>query len=88
MDVNSKVPVSAIRFLRCSSVLTVMGLSKSELYRRINAGLFIPPIAYGTRMKVWPCSEVNAIADAYLTGKSEDEIRCLVKRFTEERKHG
>lgn len=81
------IPPSAIRFLRCASVLVVMGISKSELYRRINAGLFVTPIAYGSRMKVWACSEVNAVADAYLAGKTEDEIRQLVKTLKEGRGH-
>ena len=74
-----------VRFVRRLIVLQTMGISNSEMYRRINAGLFVSPISYGARMKLWPADEVNALADAYLAGKTEDEIRSLVQKMKEER---
>lgn len=83
----STLPQNAIKFLRRRDVLRVMALSETELYRRLHDGRFVSPISYGTRMKVWPAAEIWALADAYLSGKTEDEIRALVTQM-EEARHG
>ena len=74
----STLPQNAIKFLRRRDVLRVMALSETELYRRMHDGRFVPPIRYGARMKVWSAAEIWMLADAYLEGKNEDEIRALV----------
>lgn len=85
---TSTLPASAIKFLRRRDVLQTMAISESEMYRRLHAGLFVAPVSYGARMKVWPANEVWALADAYLSGKSEDEIRALVAEMKEARHAG
>ena len=81
----STLPLNAIKFLRRRDVLQVMAISETELYRRLHAGLFVPPIAYGVRMKVWPAAEIWTLAEAHLQGKSDDEIRILVAQMAEAR---
>lgn len=82
---TSTLPPTAIRFLRRRDVLQTMAISETEMYRRLHAGLFVEPIAYGSRMKVWPAVEIWLLADAYLAGKTEDEIRSLVAQMKEAR---
>ncbi len=83
----STLPPSAIKFLRRRDVLQIMAISETEMYRRLHDGRFVPPITYGERMKVWPAAEIWVLADAHLQGKTDDEIRMLVKKMAEAR-HG
>lgn len=83
----STLPPNAIKFLRRRDVLQTMAISETEMYRRLHDGRFVPPVVYGQRMKVWPAEEIWALADAYLRGKTDDEIRTLVAQMKEAR-HG
>ncbi|AOJ17037.1 AlpA family phage regulatory protein [Burkholderia vietnamiensis] len=47
--------------MRC--LLGRVGLSKSEIYRRIQAGAFPKPIPLGTRAVGWLESDINAWID-------------------------
>lgn len=55
--------------------------SHASIYNAINAGLFTKPVSIGQRSVGWPDDEVKAICAARIAGKSEDEIRELVKRL-------
>ena len=48
-------------------------------YNAIREGLFTTGVAIGKRSKGWPDYEVKAIAAARIAGKSDAEIRELVK---------
>jgi len=74
-------------FLRIGKVLVILGLCRSSLYNRIAAGLFVPPINLGGRAVGFPSHEVDAISAALLAGKSEDEIRTLVRKLEADRKN-
>ena len=52
--------------------------STSSVYNVINAGLFTKPVAIGERSVGWPDYEVEAINQARIAGKCNDEIRDLV----------
>jgi prophage regulatory protein len=54
-------------------------LSDASQYNAIRAGLFTTGVAIGKRAKGWPDYEVKAIAAAHIAGKSDDQIRDLVK---------
>lgn len=54
---------------------------KSKLYADIQAGLYTPPVKIGPRASRWPRSEVVALNAARIAGKSNDEIRTLVKKL-------
>ena len=54
-------------------------LSDASQYNDIRKGLFTTGVAIGQRAKGWPDYEVKAIAAARIAGKSDDEIRELVK---------
>lgn len=55
--------------------------SHASIYNAIRDGLFTTGVAIGQRSKGWPSEEVQAINAARIAGKSEAEIRELVKRL-------
>jgi len=66
--------------LRLPSVKAEMGhRSDASIYNAIRAGLFPAGVQIGQRAKGWPDYEVRAINVARIAGKSEDEIRDLVR---------
>ena len=66
--------------LRLPSVKTETGhRSDASIYNAIREGLFTQGVAIGQRAKGWPDYEVFAINQARISGKSEAEIRELVK---------
>jgi prophage regulatory protein len=66
--------------LRLPEVKRVLGhRADASVYNAIRAGLFTNGVAIGQRAKGWPDYEVYAINAARVAGKSENEIRVLVK---------
>ena len=66
--------------LRLPEVKRVLGhRADASVYNAIRAGLFTNGVAIGQRAKGWPDYEVDAINAARVAGKSESEIRELVK---------
>jgi len=66
--------------LRLPEVKRVLGhRADASVYNAIRVGLFTNGVAIGQRAKGWPDYEVDAINAARVAGKSESEIRELVK---------
>ena len=59
--------------------------SDASPYNAIRDGLFTTGVAIGQRAKGWPDYEVKAIAAARIAGKSDVEIRDLVKALHAQR---
>ena len=55
--------------------------SNASIYNAIRAGLFTKPVQIGARSVGWPDYEVFAVNSARIAGKSEDDLRELVKRL-------
>lgn len=72
--------------LRLPAVKSQLGLSRSTTYLRIKQGLMVKPISLGGRSVGFLLSEINAINAARIAGKSDDEIRELVKQLEAARK--
>ena len=53
--------------------------SDASIYNAIRDGLFTTGVAIGQRAKGWPDYEVDAIITARIAGKSDEQIRELVK---------
>jgi len=75
-----------ITLLRTSTVCTRRGRSRSSHYLDIRDGLFVKPVRIGLRSTGTPDFEVNLLISATVAGKSEDEIRQLVKDLETARK--
>ena len=65
----------------------IPGYSRSTLYLRISQGLWTHPVKIGPRAVGWPDHEVTALNFARIAGKSDEEIRALVKRLEAARKN-
>lgn len=66
--------------LRLPEVKRVFGhRADASVYNAIRAGLFTRGVAIGRRAKGWPDYEAQSIAAARVAGKSDEEIRELVK---------
>jgi prophage regulatory protein len=73
---------------RLPTVLNERGRSRSSHYNDIQQGLFTKPVAIGLRSVGWPSHEVAALNAARIAGKTDDEIRELVKQLEAARKAG
>ncbi|MBI3935543.1 MAG: transcriptional regulator [Betaproteobacteria bacterium] len=67
-----------VAFERC-------GLGRTTGYRRIKAGLLTRPVNLGGIAAGIPAHEIDAINAARLAGKSDAEIRELVKQLEAQR---
>ena len=72
--------------LRLPAVLADTGLSRSTIYLRIAQGVFTRPVSLGARAVGWPAHEVAAINAARIAGKSEAQMRELVRELEVARK--
>tara|TARA_B100000686_G_scaffold330530_1_gene392897 strand:- start:365 stop:622 length:258 start_codon:yes stop_codon:yes gene_type:complete len=73
--------------LRLRQVLAETGDSRSWLYQRIQDKRFPAPVKCGGISK-WPAREVAAMNEAEVAGKTEAEIRQLVKDLVSRRTAG
>ena len=76
-----------IILLRKTEVLNRTGLCKSTIYNKISKGTFPPPISISRRSVAWPEYEIDAVIRAFISGKSEDEVKHLVHEMVEAREH-
>jgi prophage regulatory protein len=63
---------------RMPTTVSKSGNSRSTIYLRITQGLWTKPVKLGPRMVGWPSSENDALIEARIAGRSDDEIRALV----------
>jgi prophage regulatory protein len=67
--------------LRLPATLAGNGHSRSTHYLRMKQGLWTKPVRIGSRARGWPARECEAINAARIAGKSDEEIRALVKKL-------
>ena len=72
--------------LRLPATKSQSGYSRSTIYLRITQGLWTRQISLGPRAIGWPADEVAALNVARISGKTDDEIRELVKSLHTKRK--
>ena len=74
------------KILRLPEVLAETGASRSTTYYRISQELWTKQVRLGPRMVGWPADEVSALNAARISGKSDDQIRALVRKLEADRK--
>ena len=88
-DLNSltQEPIDAT-ILRRPQVETMTGLKRAAIYMRIAAGLLPQPVKVGSRVSGWPAREITAVNEAIIAGKTDAEIRTLVRDLVAQRTAG
>ncbi len=71
---------------RLKAILQATGLSRSSIYLRISQGLFTRSVSLGGRAVGWPASEVAALNAARIAGRTDSEIRQIVRQLEAARK--
>lgn len=77
------------QFIRLSDVLSATGRSKTSLWSDQQKGLFPKPIKLGgesARSAHYLASEVNAVLIARAAEQSDEQVKDLVSKLTEQRK--
>lgn len=72
-------PTNVNALMRVPAVISARGIQKSQHYLDVQVGLFTPPLKIGKHAVAYPCSEVAALNAARIAGKTDNEIRELVK---------
>ncbi|WP_283789277.1 helix-turn-helix transcriptional regulator [Bermanella sp. WJH001] len=75
-----------LRIIRKPEVLATLGISKSTLFNRIQAGLLPPSINLGGRACGWLETEIQAVLSALVSSRENNEIKQLVNDLVEARK--
>lgn len=79
---------SDLQMLRLPRVLQLRARQRTAHYGDIRAGLFTGPIRIGARAVAWPAHEVDTLNAARIAGKTDDQIRALVKSLEAARAFG
>lgn len=72
-------PHPEIRLIRKPQVLLKYPYSHTQFQENIARGVFPKPVPIGRRAVAWVSHEVDAVIAALVAGKSEAEIRELVR---------
>ena len=67
--------------LRLPAAKSESGYSRSTIYLRISQGLWTKQVSLGPRCVGWPRHEVAALNAARIAGKTDEEIRALVRKL-------
>lgn len=66
---------------RVPDTLKARGIGRTQHYADIAAGLFTKPVKLGRRLSGWPEPEVAALNQARIAGKTDDQVRTLVRKL-------
>lgn len=78
--------MSDTTLLRLPAVMAERGRARASTYNDIKAGVLTQPVQVGRNAIGWPAGEIRQLNQARIAGKSEDEIRELVRTLHEARK--
>ena len=78
---------ASLEFLRRPAVEHEIQHTKSDLYRLVSDGVLPRPLKLSTRHAVWLNHEIQSWKAAVASGDSKQELRTLVAKLEETRKH-
>ncbi len=64
--------------LKRPTVEQITADTRSTIYRKIKSGLFVRPVSLGGGRVGWPANEVQAVVNARIAGKNDEQIKALV----------
>jgi prophage regulatory protein len=74
-----------LKVIRKPEACNLAGLSNTSLFEQTRKGIFPPPISLGARAVGFISHEVQTVLAARSIGKSDDEIRLIVKALIKNR---
>jgi len=74
-----------LKVIRKPEACQLAGLSNTSLFEQTKAGIFPPPISLGARAVGFIAHEIQAVLAARSVGKSDNEIRSIVKALIKQR---
>lgn len=74
------------QLIRRPGILAIYPRSKSALQLDEKAGLFCPPVSIGERAVAYLKHEAEAVIQARVEGKSQEQIKQLVSELIKQRK--
>lgn len=72
------------QLIRLSEVETRYGAKRTTIEKHIAEGTFVPAIKLGKNTR-WPADEVEAVVRARIAGRSDPELRALVRKLIADR---
>lgn len=74
-----------LKVIRKPEACNLAGLSNTSIFEQTKAGMFPPPISLGARAVGFISHEVQAVIAARSVGKSDSEIKDIVKSLVKQR---
>jgi prophage regulatory protein len=75
-----------VTMIRTRPASALLGYSLATFYRHQKAGLLPPTVRIGENSEALALHEIEAINRARLAGKSDDDVRAVVRELVEARK--
>jgi prophage regulatory protein len=72
---------NSIKLIRLKDVISISGLKRATIYSYISKGIFPSQIKLGERIVAWIETEILAVNQARIAGKTEQEIQNLVNQL-------
>lgn len=72
--------------LRRPRVQEILGIGRQSVYNQMSQGLLTRAVKCGARAVGWPTEDIEAIRAARIAGKTDEEIRQLVRAIEVSRK--
>lgn len=85
MATTNQASPNLVTLCRLRDACTQQAKSRSAFYLDISTGLMTRPVKLGTA-SAWPAHEIDAVNRARIAGKTDDQIRQLVKKLEADRK--
>lgn len=73
------------KILRLKEAYQTFSIGRASFYKRIQAGIFPPPVNLGGRAVGWVESELQAVLTALIMEKSTEELQALVNELVNKR---
>ncbi|HKB59527.1 MAG TPA: AlpA family phage regulatory protein [Gallionellaceae bacterium] len=74
-----------MRLLKLPQVLDLTATSRTTHYSNIKTGLMTAPVPLGVHSVAWPEHEISQLIAARIAGKSDEEIRQIVRDMMSKR---
>ena len=74
------------QLVRIKTALKLTGDSCTTFHEKIRDELYPKPVKLGKRSSAWPLAELETVVKARIAGKTEGQIRAIVRQIHYDRK--